>query len=182
MHSLGKQHVLALGFVIIGTAWAGHAQERSPPRHLSRRRRQSGLPVPAWYRTPSSRFGGERRLAVTPDAVLGIRPSRRHCRANRSQDETSLGKPGPDRQGTVHGTGVCLQESLDGQLCVRHPRQAEPAGPHASSHAGPECHACLSPRLRRPPPQSPTRTADGDQSRSPRGLAPLASATEVCGC
>ena len=69
MHSLGKQHVLALGFVIIGTAWAGHAQEAKP----------AATPVPAAppIRLASSSLvpdavialGGERRLAVTPDAV-----------------------------------------------------------------------------------------------------------------
>lgn len=69
MHFPGKHRVLALGFVLIGTAWAGHAQDAKPV----------ATPIPAAppIRLPSSRLvpdavialGGDRQLAVTPDGV-----------------------------------------------------------------------------------------------------------------
>lgn len=65
----GKRRGFALGFVIIGTAWAGHAQEAKP----------AATPTPASppIRLASSSLkpdavialGGERRFAITPDAV-----------------------------------------------------------------------------------------------------------------
>src|SRR5262245_43700284 len=65
----GKRRIFALGLVIIGTVWAGHAQEAKP----------AATPTPASppIRLPSSSLkpdavialGGERRFAITPDGA-----------------------------------------------------------------------------------------------------------------
>lgn len=69
MLSPRKRRVFALGLVVIGTAWVGHAQDAKPAATPAPTAPPIKLPSTSLVPEAAIALGGERRLAVTPDGV-----------------------------------------------------------------------------------------------------------------